>query len=129
MPQLPGTARCARALLVVVGMAGVVALSWLIVAAVTLRTGALGELILGMMAVAATICAALAAVSFVLAGKFAAGSNTVRVGTVVVGWVILVGGAVAALAGQGMWGGAGVAVGALLAFLSTTEPTRDWFGA
>ncbi|MGW1723429.1 hypothetical protein ACWCQK_10940 [Streptomyces sp. NPDC002306] len=129
MTQLPGTARSARALLVVVGAAGAVGLTGLIVAAVTFRTGALGELVLGMMALAAIPCAALAVTSFVLARKFADGGDSVRVGAVAVGWVVIVAGAVALLAGREMWGGAGITLGAVLTVLSTTERTRDWFGA
>ncbi|MGW1882750.1 hypothetical protein [Streptomyces sp. NPDC001970] len=126
MSRMPGTARCARAMLFVVGASSVVPVVWLTVVAATFETGALGELILGMLLLAALPFALLAAASFVIAAKFADGGNKVRVGAVVIGWVILVGSAVAVPAGYEMCG-AGVAAGALLIALSTREGTRDWF--
>jgi hypothetical protein len=112
MTQMPGTARCSRAMLVVVGASSAVPVVWLTVIAATFETGALGELVLGMLLLAAIALALLAGASFTIAAKFADGGNKVRVGAVVVGWVIIVGSAVALLADHGVWA-AGVAVGAL----------------
>lgn len=126
MTQMPGTARCARATLIVVGTSSVVPVVWLTVVAARFGTGALGELILGMLLLASIAFALLAVASFVIAAKFADGGNKVRVGAVVVGWVIVVGSAVALLADHGVWS-AGIAVGALLTALSTREVTREWF--
>ncbi|WP_351228151.1 hypothetical protein [Streptomyces sp. NPDC002133] len=126
MSRMPGTARCARAVLFAVGASGVVPVLWLTVVAATFETGALGELILGLLLLAALPFALLAVASFVVAAKFAGGGDKVRVGAVVIGWVVLVGSAVAVPAGYEL-GGAGVAVGALLIALSTREGTRDWF--
>ncbi|MET9902889.1 hypothetical protein [Streptomyces sp. NPDC006446] len=127
MTQMPGTARCARAVLVVVGASSVACVAWLTVVAATFETGALGELILGMLLIAVILSALLAVASFVIAAQFADGGSKVRVGTVAVGWVVVVGSAVAVLGHHGVWG-AGAAVGALLTALSTTEGTREWFG-
>jgi hypothetical protein len=113
-------------MVVVVGASSVVPVVWLTVVAVTFRTGALGELVVGMLVLAALPFALLAVASFVIAAKFAGGGDKARVGAVVVGWVTVVGGAVAALAHHGMWG-VGVPAGALLTALATSEGTRYWF--
>lgn len=126
MTQMPGPARCARAMLVVAGASSIVLVVWLTVVAATFETGALGELVLGVLLLAAVLCAVLAVASFAIAAKFPDGGNKVRIGAVVVGWVIVVGSAVALLAGHREWA-AGVAVGALVTAFSTRESTRDWF--
>lgn len=73
MTRMPGTAACARALLVVVGAAGVVALGWLAVFTATFRPGTPGRLETALVVLAAVPFALLAAASFVLAARFAGG--------------------------------------------------------
>ncbi len=126
MTQMPGTVRCARAVLVVVGASSVIPIVWLTVYATTFETGALGQLILGMAILAVIPFTLLAGASFAIAARFTDGGNKVRIGAVVVGRVVVGSSAVAFLAHHGVWA-AGVAVGALLAALSTGEGTRDWF--
>ncbi|MFF8196530.1 hypothetical protein ACF05L_37995 [Streptomyces bobili] len=126
MTQMPGAARCARAMLVVAGMASVVALVLLTMVAATFETGALGELILAVLLLAAIPLVLLAVASFVLAAKFADGGGKVRLGAVVVGWILVAGSTAAVLAHHGWWG-AGLAVGALLTAFSSAERTREWF--
>ncbi|MEV5488614.1 hypothetical protein AB0L47_11495 [Streptomyces bobili] len=126
MTQMPGAARCARALLVAAGTASVVALVPLAKVAATFEPGALGELILAMLLLAAVPLVALAVASFVLAAKFADGGDRVRLGAVVVGWMLVAGSAAAVPAHHGWWG-AGVAVGALLTAFAGAERTREWF--
>ncbi|TDC74495.1 hypothetical protein [Streptomyces hainanensis] len=128
MNRLPGTARWARATLLVVGAAGVVAGGWLTVVAATFETGALGELILGMLLLAALGVALFAVLAFAIAARFADGGDGVRLGAVAMGWALVVGSGGAGLAVHGAWG-VGVAVGGLLALLATREDTRDWFAA
>jgi hypothetical protein len=123
---MPGTARWARALLVVVGACGVVPVVRLTVSAVTFETGALGAPVLGLLLAAALACASLAGSCFVIAARFADGGGKVRVGALAVGWLVAVGSAVAVLTGRGVWG-AGVATGALLAVCAAGRDTREWF--
>ncbi|MET7441505.1 hypothetical protein ACWERY_21775 [Streptomyces sp. NPDC004082] len=126
MTRMPGTARWARALLVVVGACGVVPAVRLTVSAVRFETGAMGAFVLGMLLAAALACASLAGSCLVIAARFADGGDKVRVGALAVGWLVAVGSAVAVLSGRGVWG-AGVATGALLAVLTTGRDTREWF--
>ncbi|MFM9705828.1 hypothetical protein [Streptomyces galilaeus] len=126
MTQMPGAARCARAMLVAAGTASVVALVALAMVAATFEPGALGELILAMLLLAAVPLVVLAVASFVLAARFADGGDRVRLGAVVVGWMLVAGSAIAVPAHHGWWG-AGVVVGALLTAFSTAERTREWF--
>ncbi|BAC68491.1 hypothetical protein AQJ43_28600 [Streptomyces avermitilis] len=126
MTQMPGTARCARAILVVVGTVNAATVAWLTAAAATLETGALGELVLGILLLAAIVSAALAIASFTIAAKFTHGSSKTRTGAAAVGWITILAGTIALLTDHPM-GAAGAAAGTLLTALSTRTGTRDWF--
>ncbi|GDY88222.1 hypothetical protein SAVCW2_74210 [Streptomyces avermitilis] len=97
MTQMPGTARCARAILVVVGTVNAATVAWLTAAAATLETGALGELVLGILLLAAIVSAALAIASFTIAAKFTHGSSKTRTGAAAVGWITILAGTIALL--------------------------------
>ncbi|MDQ0578880.1 hypothetical protein [Streptomyces rishiriensis] len=127
MTRMPVTARYARVLLVGLGLSGVAASARLTAAAAAFESGALGMLVVGMLLLAAAACAALAVTSLVLSARFANGGGAVRRGAVAVGWVITLGGPVAALAHHFAWG-AGAALGVLLVALSNKAATREWFG-
>ncbi|MGW6745579.1 hypothetical protein ACWGDX_33400 [Streptomyces sp. NPDC055025] len=132
MSQMPGTVRSVRVLLLTVGAGNILAALWLVVAAATLETGAMGGLIAGMLLVAALPFGMLAAAAIVVAAKCPDGGKGVRVGAVVVGSLIIVGSSVVtgtaidAKLPDGAWG-FGVAVGVLVIVLSTRRNTRDWF--
>ncbi|MET7608463.1 hypothetical protein [Streptomyces avermitilis] len=126
MTQMPGTARCARAVLVVVGTLSAVTVAWLTAAAATLETGALGELVLGILLLTAIASAALAVTSFTLAAKFTHGSNKTRTGAAAVGWVTILASTIALLTDHRM-GATGAAAGTLLIVLSTRQDIRNWF--
>ncbi|MET7788653.1 hypothetical protein ABZS93_18880 [Streptomyces sp900116325] len=132
MVQMPGTVKSARALLLVVGAGNIVASLWLMMAAATLRTGAMGQLVIGLLLLAALPFGTLAAAAIVIAAKFTTGGHRVRIGAVavgsltVVGSSIIAGTAISAKLHNGAWGMA-VAVGALVIVLSTRQDTRDWF--
>ncbi|WP_392842179.1 hypothetical protein [Streptomyces sp. LN500] len=69
MVQMPGTVKSARALLLVVGAGNIVAALWLMTAAATLQTGAMGQLIIGLLLLAALPFGSLAAAAIVIAAK------------------------------------------------------------
>ncbi|MFI5473563.1 hypothetical protein ACIA6D_25385 [Streptomyces cacaoi] len=127
MTRMPVTARYARALLVALGLSGIACSVRLTAAAAVFESGALGGLVVGMLLLAATGCAVLAVTSLVISARFADGGGAVGRGAVVVGWVIILGSSVAALAHHFAWG-AGVALGALLVALSSGAAAREWFG-
>ncbi|MFJ8510920.1 hypothetical protein [Streptomyces avermitilis] len=126
MTQMPGTARCARAVLVVVATSSALAVAWLTAAAATLETGALGALVLGILLLGAIASAALAITSFTIATKFTHGSNKTRTGAAIVGWITILVGTIAVLTNHPI-GATGAAAGTLLTALSTRQDTRDWF--
>lgn len=132
MVQMPGTVKSARALLLVVGAGNIVASLWLMTAAATLQTGAMGQLVIGLLLLAALPFGTFAAAAIVIAAKFTTGGHRVRRGAVVVGSLIIAGSsiiagtAISAQLHNGVWG-SGVAVGALVIVLSTRQDTRDWF--
>ncbi|WP_326816566.1 hypothetical protein OIE61_05285 [Streptomyces sp. NBC_01762] len=132
MSQMPGTVKSARALLFVVGAGNTVAALWLVMAAATLRTGAMGQLVIGLLLLVALPFGTLAAAAIVIAAKFTTGGHRVRKGAVVVGSLLIVvslitaGTAISAKLYDGTWGIAVVA-GALVIVLSTGQDTRDWF--
>ncbi|MGX5185386.1 hypothetical protein ACWKT5_21775 [Streptomyces avermitilis] len=126
MTQMPGTARCARAILVVLGTVNAATVAWLTAAAATLETGALGELVLGILLLAAIASAALAIASFTIAAKFTHGSSKTRTGAAAVGWITILAGTIALLTDHPM-GASGAAAGTLLTALSTRTGTRNWF--
>ncbi|MFB6704941.1 hypothetical protein ACFCW6_09535 [Streptomyces sp. NPDC056333] len=132
MVQMPGTVKSARALLLVVGAGNIVASLWLMTAAATLQTGAMGQLVIGLLLLAALPFGTLAAAAIVTAAKFTTGGHRVRIGAVavgsltVVGSPIIAGTAISAKLHNGVWGIA-VAVGALVIVLSTGQDSRDWF--
>ncbi|MET7524996.1 hypothetical protein [Streptomyces sp900116325] len=133
MVQMPGTVKSARALLLVVGAGNIVASLWLMMAAATLRTGAMGQLVIGLLLLAALPFGTVAAAAIVIAAKFTTtGGHRVRIGAVAVGSLTVVGSstiagtAISAKLHNGAWGMA-VAVGALVIVLSTRQDTRDWF--
>ncbi|MEV7680344.1 hypothetical protein AB0O64_17595 [Streptomyces sp. NPDC088341] len=132
MSQMPGAVRSVRALLLTVGAGNILAALWLVVAAATLETGAMGGLIVGVLLLAALPFGMLAAAAIVVAAKCPNGGKGVRIGAVVVGSLIIVGSsiitgtAINAKLPNGAWG-FGVAAGALVIVLSTRQNTRDWF--
>ncbi|MFI5632575.1 hypothetical protein ACIA8E_24990 [Streptomyces sp. NPDC051664] len=132
MVQMPGTVKSARAVLIVVGAGNIVAALWLMMVAATLQTGAMGQLVIGLLFLAALPFGTLAAAAFVIAAKFTTGGHQVRIGAVVVGSLVIVGSliiagtAISAKLHNGVWGIV-VAVGALVIVLSTRQDTRDWF--
>ncbi|MFE5108052.1 hypothetical protein [Streptomyces sp. NPDC056663] len=132
MVQMPGTVKSARALLLVVGAGNIVAALWLMTAAVTLQTGAMGQLIIGLLLLAALPFGSLAAAAIVIAAKFTTGGHRVRIGAVVVGTLVIAGSliitstAISVKLHDGAWG-IGVTAGALVVVLSTRQDTRDWF--
>ncbi|MFF3327425.1 hypothetical protein [Streptomyces sp. NPDC002889] len=113
-------------MLFVVGAMSIVAGLWFAVVAAILETGALGQLMVGLLLLAAGLFATLAVASMVIAARFANGGNGVRVGAVVIGSLIVTGSAVTVMTHHGAWG-VGGAVGILVIVLSTREDTRDWF--
>ncbi|MFE7931552.1 hypothetical protein ACFU6S_23055 [Streptomyces sp. NPDC057456] len=124
---MPVTARYARALLLALGLSGLACSVRLAVAAAVFESGALGGLVVGMLLVAAAACAALGVASLVISARFTDGGGAVRRGAVAVGWVIVLGSSVAALAHHFAWS-AGTALGAALVALSSGAATREWFG-
>ncbi|MGY4917082.1 hypothetical protein ACWD9K_17970 [Streptomyces sp. 900116325] len=82
MVQMPGTVKSARALLLVVGAGNIVASLWLMMAAATLRTGAMGQLVIGLLLLAALPFGTVAAAAIVIAAKFTTGGHRVRIGAV-----------------------------------------------
>ncbi|MFJ9025424.1 hypothetical protein ACIRPU_36445 [Streptomyces sp. NPDC102259] len=127
MTRMPVTARYARVLLLALGLSGLACSVRLAVAAAVFESGALGGLVVGVLLLAATGCAALAVASLVISARFADGGGAVRGGAVAVGWVIVLGSSVAALAHHLAWS-AGTALGAVLVALSSGAATREWFG-
>ncbi|MGW0874499.1 hypothetical protein ACWD3Z_29050 [Streptomyces sp. NPDC002740] len=127
MTRMPVTAVYARMLLVALGLSGIACSVRLAVAAAVFESGALGAPVVGMLLLAATGCAVLAVASLVISARFAGGGGAVRGGAVAVGWVIVLGGSVAALAQHFAWS-AGAALGAALVALSSGAATREWFG-
>ncbi|OQR61590.1 hypothetical protein B6E66_23945 [Streptomyces maremycinicus] len=127
MTRMPVTTRCARALLVAVGLSGIAGSVRLAAAAAAFESGALGAPVVGLLLLAAAGCAALAVASLVVSARFADGGGAVRSGAVAVAWVTLLGGLAGALTHHVAWG-AGAAVGASLVALSNAAATREWFG-
>ncbi|WP_411087366.1 hypothetical protein [Streptomyces sp. 061-3] len=132
MSQMPGTVKSTRALLLVVGAGNIVAALWLVMAAATLQTGAMGQLIVGLLLLVALPFGTLAAAAIVIAAKFTTGGHRIRKGAVVVGSLLIVvaliidSTAISAKLFNGTWVVAVVA-GALVIVLSTRQDTRDWF--
>ncbi|MFB6982611.1 hypothetical protein [Streptomyces scopuliridis] len=126
MNQMPGAVKAARALLLAVGAGNILAVLWIVVAAATLETGAMGELIVGMLLLAALSFGMLAAAAILVAAKCANGGKGVRIGAVVVGSLIITSTAINAKLPNSAWG-FGVTAGALVIVLSTRQNTRDWF--
>lgn len=120
MVQMPGTVKSARALLLVVGAGNIVAALWLMTAAVTLQTGAMGQLIIGLLLLAALPFGSLAAAAIVIAAKFTTGGHRVRIGAVVVGTLVIAGSliitstAISAKLHDGAWG------------IGVTKPALSW---
>ncbi|MFF0290638.1 hypothetical protein [Streptomyces sp. NPDC005262] len=132
MSRMSGTVKSARALLLVVGAGNIVAALWLVWAAATLQTGAMGQVVIGLLLLAALPFGALAAAAIVSAAKFTTGGHRVRIGAVGIGSLILVGSlitagtAISAKLHNGAWG-VDVVAGALVIVLSTKRDARDWF--
>ncbi|MFD9391678.1 hypothetical protein ACFWBB_13395 [Streptomyces sp. NPDC060000] len=126
MTRMPGTARYARALLIALGLSGLVCALRLTAAAAAFESGALGGLVLGMLLTAAAGCAVVAVAALVVSARFAEGGGAVRRGTVVVGWVIALGSLGAGLAHHFAWS-TGIAPGVLLVALSSGESAKEWF--
>ncbi|MEU5764760.1 hypothetical protein ABZ782_02405 [Streptomyces asoensis] len=126
MTRMPGAARCARALLLLLGVSGLVGAGRLAVAAAGFESGALGGPVLAGLLLAAAACGATAVTALAVAARFAEGGGRVRRAAVAVGWVFAVAGTAAGLAHHGAWG-AGSAAGALLVGLAGGEPARQWF--
>ncbi|MFB7733232.1 hypothetical protein ACFC08_02285 [Streptomyces sp. NPDC056112] len=126
MPHMPTAVRAVRVILFLVApVSGTLALRFA-VAGATVRSGAFGELIMGLLFLEALPLAVLAVLSLVVALKTAKGGNGVRAGAVVAGWLMTGAAVVGALAHHTAWG-AGVVLGAVLLFLATGPDTRDWF--
>ncbi|MGW3511490.1 hypothetical protein [Streptomyces sp. NPDC000994] len=126
MTRIPTAVRAVRVILfLVVPVSGTVALRFA-VAGATVRSGAFGELVMGLLFLEALPFAVLAVMSLVVALKIANGGNGVRVGAVVAGWLVISAGVVGALAHHRAWS-AGALLGAVLLFLATGPDTRDWF--
>ncbi|KQX65047.1 hypothetical protein ASD48_18305 [Streptomyces sp. Root1310] len=108
------------------GLSGIAGSVRLAAAAAVFESGALGGMIVGLLLLAATACAALAVTSLVVSARFADGGGAVRRGAVGVGWVIAVSGSVATLAHHVAWS-AGAVLGSLLVALAGGAATREWF--
>ncbi|MEU5072182.1 hypothetical protein AB0G76_11605 [Streptomyces asoensis] len=126
MTRMPGTARCARALLLLLGVSGLVCAGRLAVAAAGFESGALGGPVLAVLLLAAAACGATAVTALAVAARFAEGGGRVRRAAAAVGWVFAVAGAAAGLVHHAAWS-AGSAAGALLVGLVGGERARDWF--
>ncbi|MDX3855605.1 hypothetical protein [Streptomyces sp. AK02-01A] len=126
MTRMPGTARSVRAMLFAVGALNGVAAVWFTVAGVTFESGALGLVGAALFFFAAILSGTLAVVSIVIASRFAHGGDGARTGAVVIGSLIVAGGAVGMMTDRGAWG-AGTVAGVLMIALCAGRDTRDWF--
>lgn len=126
MPHMPTAVRAVRVILFLVApVSGTVALRFA-VAGATVRSGAFGELIMGLLFLEALPFAVLAVLSLVVALKTAKGGNGVRAGADAAGRLMIGTGVVGALAHHRAWS-AGAVLGAVLLLLATGPDTRDWF--
>ncbi|MGW1404403.1 hypothetical protein ACWCRF_38685, partial [Streptomyces sp. NPDC002405] len=120
MPYMPTAVRAVRVILfLVVPVSGTVALRFA-VAGATVRSGAFGELIMGLLFLKALPFAALAVLSLVVALKTAKGGNGVRVGAVVAGWLMIGTAVVGALTHHRAWS-AGAVTGFRVGLPSTNS--------
>ncbi|MFC4468423.1 hypothetical protein ACFPH6_28435 [Streptomyces xiangluensis] len=126
MSQMPRSVKSVCAMLLVIGVGCLVPALWFVTDAVTLETGAMGELIVGLLFLKVFLFGALAVSSIVIAAKFGRGGNRVRIGAVVVGSVITALCATGVLVHDGSWS-FGAGAGFLVIALATSQDARDWF--
>ncbi|OQD57729.1 hypothetical protein BM536_001175 [Streptomyces phaeoluteigriseus] len=127
MSQMPRSVKSVCALLLVIGAGSLLPALWFVAEAGTLGTGAMGELIVGLLLLKVLPFGMLAVGSVVIAAQFGHGGDRVRIGAVVVGSVVAGLCAIGALVHDGSWS-FGIGAGFLVIVLLTSQDARDWFG-